>query len=231
MSARDDLLDEYGRAETAPLGTLSDLRVKLEAVRAEVRREVLGDDLNPSNLVLDAQSYRDLVTTIESTMADPDRWDGDEAEVAILCRYVEWLAAERGQVCAEVLREAATHAGELAEQFRGSGGEMAADREWGAAQVSQQLFDMAAAGKDTPAGGESTRDAAPDFFQPGRTYQHCCHWDFQCLAVAPSPFNGEIRAVGFLFREGEPAAIATALDPDDWGHGGWAEATEGGDGR
>ncbi|MGW2920360.1 hypothetical protein ACWDBF_21215 [Streptomyces angustmyceticus] len=84
----------------------------LDTYRAEVRREVLGDGLNPSNLVLDAQSYRDLVTTIESTMADPDRWDGDDAEVAILGRYVEWLAAGRSAVRPEVLDEAA----EVAEQ-------------------------------------------------------------------------------------------------------------------
>lgn len=35
MSARDDLLDEYGRAETAPLGTLAALKTKLDAIRTE----------------------------------------------------------------------------------------------------------------------------------------------------------------------------------------------------
>ncbi|MEV8623368.1 hypothetical protein [Streptomyces sp. NPDC051079] len=59
----------------------------------------------------------------------------------------------------------------------------------------------------------------PTFFQPGFTYQRR-RWQFQCLAVAPNPFNGETRAVGFLHRPGEPAT-ATALDPDDWAHGGW----------
>jgi hypothetical protein len=39
MSARDDLIDEYGRADTAPLGTLSDLKQKLDAYRAEVLAE------------------------------------------------------------------------------------------------------------------------------------------------------------------------------------------------
>ncbi|MEU0808738.1 hypothetical protein [Streptomyces sp. NPDC005970] len=39
MSARDELLDEYGRADTAPLGALADLRQKLDAYRAEVQRE------------------------------------------------------------------------------------------------------------------------------------------------------------------------------------------------
>lgn len=58
-----------------------------------------------------------------------------------------------------------------------------------------------------------------DFFQAGQTYQRR-RWFFQCLAVAPNPFNQEIRAVGFLFRPGEPATT-TALDPDDWECQGW----------
>ncbi|MEU6362156.1 hypothetical protein [Streptomyces albidoflavus] len=57
---------------------------------------------------------------------------------------------------------------------------------------------------DTPAG----------FFRPDTTYQRR-RWRFQCLAVAPSPFDGTILAVGFLFRPGEPAT-ATALGQDDW---------------
>lgn len=43
MSARDDILDEYGRADTAPLGTLPELRAKLDAHRAEVEREVRAE--------------------------------------------------------------------------------------------------------------------------------------------------------------------------------------------
>lgn len=39
MSARDELIDEYGRADTAPLGTLSDLKQRLDACRAEVLAE------------------------------------------------------------------------------------------------------------------------------------------------------------------------------------------------
>jgi hypothetical protein len=68
--------------------------------------------------------------------------------------------------------------------------------------------------------------ATPEFFQAGLTYQRG-RWQFQCLAVAPNPFNGETRAVGFLHRPGEPAT-ATALDPDDWAHGGWADITKDG---
>lgn len=63
------------------------------------------------------------------------------------------------------------------------------------------------------------------FFEPRRTYQRG-RWHFECLAVAPSPFNGEGRAVGFLYRPGEPAT-ATALDPDDWAHGEWLPGEDG----
>ena len=65
-------------------------------------------------------------------------------------------------------------------------------------------------------------DAVTDFFQAGSTYYRR-RWHFQCLAVAPNPFNQEIRAVGFLYRPGEPAT-ATALDPGDWEHGEWTAA-------
>jgi hypothetical protein len=66
--------------------------------------------------------------------------------------------------------------------------------------------------------------ATPDFFQAERTYQRR-RWLFQCLAVAPNPFNGETRAVDFLYRPGDPAT-ATGLDPDDWEHGGWTDVAE-----
>ncbi|MDT0409911.1 MULTISPECIES: hypothetical protein [Streptomyces] len=57
------------------------------------------------------------------------------------------------------------------------------------------------------------------FFQPGTTYLRG-RWSFQCLAAVPNPFNGEIRAVGFLYRTDEPAS-PIALDPDDWATGRW----------
>lgn len=63
-----------------------------------------------------------------------------------------------------------------------------------------------------------------DFFQPGTTYQRG-RWQFQCLAVAPRPFNQELRAVGFLYRPTEPDT-ATGLDVADWEHGEWKPAPE-----
>jgi hypothetical protein len=40
-SIGNQLLDEYGRAEAAPLGTLADLRTKLGEYRAEVLNEAI----------------------------------------------------------------------------------------------------------------------------------------------------------------------------------------------
>ncbi|MEU5360221.1 hypothetical protein ACFY9R_29130 [Streptomyces albidoflavus] len=65
---------------------------------------------------------------------------------------------------------------------------------------------------------------APTFFQPGITYHLRRRWHFQCLAVAPDPFNGEIRAVGFIYRPGEPART-TAYGPADWAYGDWNAAS------
>lgn len=64
---------------------------------------------------------------------------------------------------------------------------------------------------------------SPNFFEAGQTYQRG-RWLFQCLAIAPNPFNQETRAVGFLFRQGEPAT-ATAMDQDNWDHDEWAPVT------
>jgi hypothetical protein len=87
MSARDELY----RAQRAD----HPKRVaRLDAYRAEVRREILGDDLNPSRLVLDAQAYRRLADDVLATMPDPDRWDLDGAEEWVLAQYVKHLATQ-----------------------------------------------------------------------------------------------------------------------------------------
>ncbi|WP_070015331.1 hypothetical protein [Streptomyces nanshensis] len=73
-------------------------------------------------------------------------------------------------------------------------------------------------------------DGRADFFEAGRTYRRR-RWLFQCLAVAPEPFRGERRAVGFLYRPGE-IATATAFDDDAWDCDGWEQLTaEGSDRR
>lgn len=51
MSALEDQVGEYGRATESPLGTLTEFRQKLDAVRDEVRREILSDeDVTPQRL-------------------------------------------------------------------------------------------------------------------------------------------------------------------------------------
>lgn len=66
----------------------------VERHRAEVRAEILGTDLNPSRLVLDAQSYRRLADDVLATMTDPDRWDLDGDEGWICAQYVKHMAAQ-----------------------------------------------------------------------------------------------------------------------------------------
>lgn len=48
--------------------------------------------VEPSSEQLDAESYRLLAEAIQATMSDPDVWDGDEAEPALMIRYVQYLA-------------------------------------------------------------------------------------------------------------------------------------------
>ncbi|NEA42726.1 hypothetical protein [Streptomyces sp. SID11385] len=66
---------------------------------------------------------------------------------------------------------------------------------------------------------EDQADADSDFFQADTTYRRG-RWLFQCLSLAPDPFDGDTCAVGFIYRPGEPAA-ATAFDSGDWARGGW----------
>ncbi|GGQ80994.1 hypothetical protein [Streptomyces flaveolus] len=80
-------------AVRAFLGT-GHYRDVMDEHRAEVRRETLGDDLNPSRLVLDAQAYRRLADDVLATMPDPDRWDLDGDEAWILAQYVKHIAAQ-----------------------------------------------------------------------------------------------------------------------------------------
>ncbi|MCG0066259.1 hypothetical protein L0F81_23705 [Streptomyces tricolor] len=104
MSARDELrryVHLLADAWTPREQTDEHVEWLYNAVGTEVRREILGDDLNPSNLVLDAQAYRTLRDAIVATMDDPNRWGNDEDEGTILARYVQWLADGRPDEDAE----------------------------------------------------------------------------------------------------------------------------------
>jgi hypothetical protein len=67
------------------------------------------------------------------------------------------------------------------------------------------------------------------FFQPGRTYASGTT-RFRCEAISPSPTTGENRALGWKYAQVDAVHhwFATALDPDDWAHGGWTDITDGG---
>jgi hypothetical protein len=67
------------------------------------------------------------------------------------------------------------------------------------------------------------------FFETGCKYTSGT-WEFRCEAISLSPTTGEARALGWQYApvHGVHHWHATALDPDDWEHGGWAEVTEGG---
>jgi hypothetical protein len=75
--------------------------------------------------------------------------------------------------------------------------------------------------------GSRVADDTPLFFQPGRTYQRR-RWQFQCLAVGPAPHDGQVRAVGFIGRPNETAAVH-GMTRENWENEGWTEITEGGD--
>jgi hypothetical protein len=67
-----------------------------------------------------------------------------------------------------------------------------------------------------------------DFFEPGQTYASGTT-KFRCEAISPSPTTGEPRALGWKYARVYAVHhwFATALDPDDWAHGGWVDVTEG----
>ncbi|MFI6347284.1 hypothetical protein [Streptomyces sp. NPDC050560] len=90
----DEPSAEVDLARAVPLmaRAIDRLRARVAELEAE-RYRTLGDDLNPSSLVIDAGAYSRLRDAITATMTDPDAWDDDEAEDAILARYVQWLAA------------------------------------------------------------------------------------------------------------------------------------------
>lgn len=109
---------DNARAALKPFGLLPGFIGALERFEAAVRanersgetRDAVLNEQGPSDhetIGEAAQMYRSLRPVIERTMAEPDRWDGDEDESFHLGRYVQWLAAERAQVRAEELTKVA----------------------------------------------------------------------------------------------------------------------------
>lgn len=97
MSTRADLIDEYGRADTAPLGTLSELKQKLDACRAEALNEAL--DSIRECLRLGGQQQKGLLVArqrilalIDGATPEPPRRNVSHKAVAERCRQQpgEW---------------------------------------------------------------------------------------------------------------------------------------------
>ncbi|MFJ6730023.1 hypothetical protein ACIQPQ_34500 [Streptomyces sp. NPDC091281] len=86
------------------------------------------------------------------------------------------------------------------------------------------LFDPEA--RDRIAGWLSPGDSTTDFFRARRTYRRG-RWQFQCLAVAHAPWDGQIRAVGYLSHPTAGGSV-TGFGIEDWAHGTWHETTDGG---
>lgn len=86
MSARDELLDEYGRADTAPLGTLADLRTKLDGIRTEVLHET----------PLFLAEYDGVESEVHLTLDDARAMCDDVAGVDARGRGWDWSRNEHG---------------------------------------------------------------------------------------------------------------------------------------
>lgn len=85
MSARDELLDEYGRAGTAPLGTLSELKQKLDDLRIEARNEAadwFAEYPFPSADSDWARGRDEAVAWMVSVLRNPNPQRSDVAELA-----------------------------------------------------------------------------------------------------------------------------------------------------
>jgi hypothetical protein len=77
----------------------------------------------------DHESYRVLADAVEKVMgqvADPNRWDGDDSEEYILCRFLEWLPdLIAHQVCDKIRSQAVggQYAADWADPFVATAGE------------------------------------------------------------------------------------------------------------
>lgn len=74
----------------------------------------------------------------------------------------------------------------------------------------------------------SKPDAAPDFFQPGRTYLYTrLRWKFRCDAVTTHPDTSKRVAVGYS-HFGHGGWQTGDLSEGIWADGGWTDVTEAG---
>ncbi|MFD8234064.1 hypothetical protein ACFV20_19550 [Streptomyces sp. NPDC059696] len=188
MSARDDLLDEYGRADSQPLGTLAELRGKLDAYRTEVLGKAIG---------------RLRAIPVNCTALTGPVWYGNgwNSAITVLEEIAEYQGPDDEAYPGELQRLRA-HA--LAMQ-------VAARK---AVMVEVQRLALDHAVEDANA-RDKARQSAPDFFQPGRTYTHVddgTDWKFRVDTVTTHPEDGERTALGWRHFRGEWEAIAYGED-------------------
>lgn len=153
--------------------------------------------------------------TIEAALRGAAGW-GDSDRVDRL------LAGHRAEVVAERDAEIMRWLGKKAREYRATGSRQDAVRADTVGLMASKISRGAVRPNNTrlPAG------IAPTFFEPGRTYTSGT-WEFRCVALSPSPTTGEPRALGWKLAPVYDVHHwhGIALDPDDWKHGGWTEAT------
>lgn len=225
MTARDDLIDEYGRADTAPLGTLSELRQKLDAYRAEVLTEV-------TNPAAAATIYADRLCACEETPHPtwcPASIPTDEriteirqgAGEPLTRRELSWLTGAAARHELHVIGARGLH-WPLTDDLPGA-----------LLLVSQYLAAAVAvierAGLAVEEATAAAATATPDFFQPGHTYtreHHGYYIEFRVRAVSTSP-DGRFRAAHGWRTD--PESDWELTDSDDLT--GWTDVTEAGGGQ
>jgi hypothetical protein len=180
MSVRDDLIDEYGRADTAPLGTLSELRQKLDAYRTEVLARAIG---------------RLRAIPVDCTALTGPVWYGDGWNSAITCleEIADYQQPDDEAYPGELQRLRALALGLRVAVLRK--GELAEGRRLLLSHAEQEI--------DAREKAVSGARTAPDFFRAGRTYEYApLHLVFRCDAVSTHPVTGEPSAVGWVRYHG-----------------------------
>lgn len=64
-----------------------------------------------------------------------------------------------------------------------------------------------------------------NFFQPGHTYTDDRGFRFECLAVAPTPWDGTPRAIGYLTHP-DGSGHVHGLTGEQWDSGDWNDTTD-----
>lgn len=63
------------------------------------------------------------------------------------------------------------------------------------------------------------------FFEVDHTYATARHFRFECLAVAPTPWDGTPRAIGYLTHP-DGSAHVHGLTGEQWDDGDWNDTTD-----